>query len=243
VLKNFKLNESDKILTIYTQNYGKIRAIAKGVRKTKSQFGSSLENLTLVNILAFKGKNLNIISQTEIIASFFSECKDLYLYGLALQCAEIIDKVTADEDSNESLYLLAKDVFSFLRVEKNPLLLIAAFKWKLLSLMGYSPKINYCANCNQKKVVCSESYMFDIQNGGILCSDCQKIQSYYKIIITKYCLQLLGRILVADLSKIHNKKVSKSDLDDLNVLTDKYLEYHFEIVNLSKNFLNRIKLL
>jgi len=100
-----------------------------------------------------------------------------------------------------------------------------------------------CIFCNQKKITCSESYMFDIQNGGILCNDCQKIQNYYNIIISKYCLRLLERILVADLRIIHNKKVSKPALDDLNVLTDKYLEYHFEIVSLSKNFLNRIKLL
>jgi DNA repair protein RecO (recombination protein O) len=89
VLKSIKLNEADKIITIFSNDYGKIRGIAKGVRKTKSKFGSSLENLSIVKLLIYKGKNLNIISQTDIVNSFFSKCKNLFKYGLAINCAEI----------------------------------------------------------------------------------------------------------------------------------------------------------
>ncbi len=240
VLKSIKLNESDKIVTIFSQNYGKIRAIAKGIRKTKSHFGSSMENLTLVKILAFKGKNLNIVSQTEIINSFFSQSRDLNRYGLAIQCAEIVDKISVDEDPNEPIYELFKDTLMLLKDEENPVLLVESFKWKLFSILGYQPELNKCINCNQyiKK---NKHYIFDIQKGGIICTSCQEANNYYQIEITEYGLRLLKRIIDASLGMIHNKKVVQSALYELIKITDRYMSYHFEIENQSKQFLNKLK--
>jgi DNA repair protein RecO (recombination protein O) len=240
VLKNIKLNESDKIITIFSRHYGKIRAIAKGIRKTKSQFGSSLENLTLVKIMAFKGKNLNIVSQTEIISSFFLQSKDLINYGIAIQCAEIIDKITEDEDPNEYIYILFKDVLMLLKDEKNATLLLVSFQWKLFSILGYQPELNKCIHC-YSNIKENKYYVFDIQKGGLICSSCQLNNNYYQIKITDYCLRLLKRVLAADLSMIHNKKVSQSELGELVEITNRYMLYHFEIENKTKQFIDRIK--
>jgi len=240
VLKSIKLNESDKIVTIFSQNYGKIKAIAKGIRKTKSQFGSSLENLTLVKILAFKGKNLSIVSQTEIIHSFFSQCKDLNRYGLAIHCAEIVDQISADEDPNKSMYELFKDTLILLKNERNPVLLVESFKWKLFTTLGYQPELNRCVHCHQQ---CKKKqyHIFDIQKGGIICPSCREASNYYQIEISNYCLRLLKRIIDADLCMIHNKKVVQSALYELIKITDQYMSYHFEIENRSKQFLNKLK--
>jgi DNA repair protein RecO (recombination protein O) len=119
VLKSMRLNEADKIVTIYSCDYGKIRGIARGVRKTRSQFGSSMENLTIIKVLLYKGKNINTISQSEIISSFFPQTKDLFQYGIAIQCAEIVDKLTADEDPNRRVYTLFKKFLLLLKDEKN----------------------------------------------------------------------------------------------------------------------------
>jgi len=240
VLKCIKLNESDKIVTMFSRHHGKIRAIAKGIRKTKSQFGSSLENLTLVKIMAFKGKNLNIVSQTEIINSFFPQSKDLISYGIAIQCAEIIDKITEDEDPNESIYILFKNVLMLLRDEENTALLLVAFQWKLFSILGYQPELNKCVHCNSyiKK---NKYYVIDIQKGGLICNSCQMEYNYYQIKITGYCLRLLKRILAADLPMIHNKKVLQSELCELVKITDRYMFHQFEIENKTKQFLDKIK--
>ena len=241
VLKSIKLNEADKIVTIYSKDYGKFRAIAKGVRKTKSQFGSSMENLTMIKLLAFKGKNLNIISQAEIINSFFLECKDLFRYGLAINCAEIVDKISVEEDPNINFYELFKNTLLLLKDEKNPLLLVESFKWKLFVILGYQPELNRCVHCH-KLINKRKNYIFDISKGGISCSNCQQETGYYQIKITDYLLKLLQRIIDADLEKIHNKKIIPSALYELVRITDIFMLYHFEIENQSKHFLNKLKL-
>lgn len=240
VIKSIKLNESDKILTIFTHDYGKIRAIAKGIRKTKSQFGSSLENLTQVKILAYKGKNLNTISQTEIIYSFFPKSKELDRYSLAIQCAEIIDRISEEEDPNELIYLIFSDTLRLLKDEKNIVLLIEAFKWKLISILGFQPELSKCINCNHL-IKDKKYHIFDIKQGGIVCSSCSISQSYYQIKISDYGLKLLKRIIIADLEVIHNKKVLESELCQLLRITEKYLSYYFDINTKSQEFINKLK--
>lgn len=240
VLKSIKLNEADKIVTIYSCDHGKIRGIARGVRKTKSQFGSSMENLTIVKVLLYKGKSINTISQSEIINSFFSQTKDLFRYGLAIQCVEIIDKLTVDEDPNIKVYHLLKNFLLLFKDEQNPTLLVESFKWKLISFLGYKPELKrcvYCQNLFDKK----NNYFFDIAKGGISCIKCLGKKGYYQIKVTNYQLKLLQRILDADLKRIHNKRIDQSILAELGKITDIYLIFHLEIENQSKNFLNKIK--
>jgi DNA repair protein RecO (recombination protein O) len=242
ILKSIKLNESDKIVTIFTRQLGKIRAIAKGARKTKSQFGSSLESLTQIRFLAFRGKSLNTISQTEIEYSFFPKSKDLMRYGAAIQCAEIIDKITEEEDPNEMVYNIFSDTLILLNDEENIALLFSSFQWKLFSIMGYQPELNKCADCNCL-IKDSKDYIFDIAKGGVVCKSCQNENDYYQVLLSSYCLKLLKRIIYADLSVIHNKKVSKSALIELIEATSKYMSYHFEIENRTKQFMEKIKTL
>jgi DNA repair protein RecO (recombination protein O) len=242
VLRSIKLNEADKIVIIYSSDYGKIRGIAKGVRKTKSQFGSSMENLTIVKLLLFKGKSINIISQSEIINSFFSQCKDLFRYGLAIHCSEIIDKLSVEEDPNIKLYNLFKNLLLLLRDDHNPILLVESFKWKLVTLLGYQPELKKCIHCHNL-VNKEKNYIFDIARGGLSCLKCQEKEDYYKIKITNYHIRLIQRIIEIDLERIHNKKIDQSILSTLSKITDMYLVYHFEVENRSKNFLNGLKLL
>ncbi len=241
VLKSIKLNEADKIVTIFSDDHGKIKAIAKGVRKTKSQFGSSMENLTINRLLLYRGKNMNTISQSEIVNSFFSQSKDLFRYGLAIHCAEIVDKLTVEEDHNKRLYNLFKNLLLLLRDEQNPVLLTESFKWKLFTLLGYKPELERCIHCHS--IFNKEGhYIFDITKGGISCFSCQKNAGYYQIKMSNYLLKLLQRIQDADLKKIHNKKIDEPILNELGKIADIYLKYHFEIENQSKHFLNRLKL-
>ncbi len=242
VLKSIKLNEADKIITIFSNDYGKFQGIAKGVRKIKSKFGSSMENLTIVKLLIFKGRNINIISQSEIIYSFFSYCQDIFRYGLAINCAEIIDKLTIEEDVNYRLYNLFKKLLLLLQDEQNPLLLVESFKWKIFGILGYQPELKRCVYCHKPMADCKEKYyIFDIVKGGINCLNCQDRTGYYQIKITDYQLRLLQRMREADLEKIHNRKIDPGILSELGKITELYLSHHFEIENKSKLFLNRLQ--
>lgn len=235
ILKSFKLNEADKIVTIFTKDYGKIKGIVKGVRKTRSQFGSSMENLTIIKFLAYKGKNLITISQSEIINSFFPQSKDLSRYGLAINCSEIIDKLSAEEDLNLKLYDLFQNFLLLLKDEQNPILLTESFKWKLLVILGYQPELRKCIHChnllNREK-----HYIFDIPKGGVSCFNCLEEVGTYQVKVTDYLIRLLRRILVVDLADIHNKYLNQIILSELSKITDLFLKYHFEFENRSKYF-------
>jgi len=239
VLKNIRLNESDKIVTIFSNKFGKIRVVAKGIRKTKSQFGSSLENLTQVRIIFYRGRNLDVASQTEIIRSFFSKCRNLKRYGLAIHCAEIVNKLLPEGDKNTSVYDLFKETLVLLEDDKNPYLMAESFKWKLFTFLGYQPNLNYCVKCH-KKIKRKDSYFFDIVDGGLICSNCFN-KNKQGVKISDYCVRLIKRILEADLQKIHNKDIGNEQLEELLKITEKYMLYHFEIKDKSRYFLIKLK--
>lgn len=236
VLKSIKLNEADKIVTIFTKDFGRIKGIVKGVRKTKSQFGSSMENFTIIKLLAFKGKNFNTISQSEIIQSFFPQSKDLFRYGLAIQCTEMVDRLLVEEDPYLELYELFKNLLLLLKDEQNPVLLVESFKWKLFALLGYQPELNRCTSCHHL-VKKDEYYIFDISRGGICCLQCQRETGSFQIRISDYLLRLLQRVLIVDLEKIHNKDIEQTVLSEFGKINDLFLSYHFEMESRSRHFL------
>lgn len=236
VLKSIKLNEADKIVTIFTKDFGRIKGIVKGVRKTKSQFGSSMENFTIIKLLAFKGKSFNTISQSEIIQSFFPQSKDLFRYGLAIQCTEMVDRLLVEEDPYLELYELFKNLLLLLKDEQNPVLLVESFKWKLFALLGYQPELNRCTNCHHL-VKKDEYYIFNISRGGICCLQCQRETGSFQIRISDYLLRLLQRVLIVDLEKIHNKDIEQTVLSEFGKINDLFLSYHFEMESRSRHFL------
>lgn len=236
ILKSIKLNEADKIVTIFTKDFGKIKGIVKGVRKTRSQFGSSMENLTIIKFLAYKGKNLITISQSEIINSFFPQSKDFFRYGLAINCSEIIDKLSAEEDLNPKLYDLFQNLLLLLKDEQNPILLTESFKWKLLAIMGYQPELRKCIHCHNL-LKREKYYIFDIPKGGVSCYNCLDEIGSFQVQVTDYLIRLLQRIFMVDLADIHNKCLSQIILSELSKITELFLKYHFEVENRSKYFL------
>src|SRR5665648_118634 len=171
VLKSTEYEEADKIVTIYTKNYGKITAIAKGVRKTKSKFGSSLEILTLSIFLIHKGRNIDIVSQTEILESFFTTSKEVIKFAFAGNCVELINKLTEEREVNVGLFNLLKEVLHYLRETNDPKLLNLSFKWQIMSILGYKPSLNYCCRCN-KSIEDQKEMYFNIKEGGLVCNHC-----------------------------------------------------------------------
>src|SRR3989337_969412 len=99
VLKTIKLGEADRIVTLMTRSHGKVRAVAKGVRKTKSRFGARLEPFTLVNLMIYKGrKDLDTITSADIVSSFDSLRTDYRRLTAAAAVVELVDKITPDRE-------------------------------------------------------------------------------------------------------------------------------------------------
>ena len=239
VLKSTEFEEADKIVTIYTKNYGKISAIAKGVRKIKSKFGSSLEILTHSIFLIYKGRNIDIVSQTEILESFFSTSREVIKFAFAVNCVEVVNKLTEEREINIGLFNLLKEVLHYLRKTKDPKLLTLSFKWQTMSLLGYRPSINYCCRCN-KSIENQKEMHFNIKEGGLLCNNCVAEDKERCSKTSLYFIKLLRKILITHLSTISNATIPDNKMKELEKITDLYIAYHSEKSFKTERFLKTL---
>lgn len=135
ILKRVNFGEADRILTIFTKRYGKIKVIAKGVRKTTSKKGGFLELFNDVALFLSEGKNFDIITETEVINSFEKIRGNLRLVGRAFQIAEIADRLTAEREENQRVFELLRKSFQDLNRGKREAVL--SFEIELLKELGF----------------------------------------------------------------------------------------------------------
>lgn len=169
VLRTYKLGEADRIVVLYTRSRGKVRAVAKGVRRTKSRFGARLEPGSIVHAQFYEGRNLDIVTQAETAQRLAALRSDLSRYGRASLILETIDHLTEEGESNPALYRLLTGVLAELDREGNPLVL-PAFVAKLLALEGVQPLLDRCANCGAEEPLVALA----LHLGGVVCRDCRQ---------------------------------------------------------------------
>jgi len=147
VLRSVKLGEADKIVTVMTQGSGKVRAVAKGIRKTHSRFGARLEPFTHVSLMVYRGRGaLDTVSQAEIISPFMELRRDLGLFAAGETMLEATDKVAEEHERNVRLFLLLLGGLRALdTAPADPAAVAESFLLKLLSLSGFHPSLTACA--------------------------------------------------------------------------------------------------
>jgi DNA repair protein RecO (recombination protein O) len=168
VLRTHKLGEADRIITLLTRERGKVRAVAKGVRRTKSKFGARLEPFSRVDLLVFEGKNLDIITQAESLNAYGQDLAlDYSLWTAGQTMLETADRLTPEDSiSTESQYLLLVGALRTLVTGEHAAgLVLDAFLLRALSMAGYSPTMNACVICG----VAGTQPFFHVSSGGGLC--------------------------------------------------------------------------
>jgi DNA repair protein RecO (recombination protein O) len=167
VLRTHKLGEADRIVVFMTAGRGKVRAVAKGVRKTKSRFGGRLEPPLHVSLLVYHGRSeLHVVNQAETIDHYRAIREDLDRMTDALALVEAVDQVAQEGEPNAAMYRMLHGALGALSdAEERPALLVGAFYWKLLALEGVAPVFGACARCGTRRDLVS----FDLLEGGVLC--------------------------------------------------------------------------
>jgi DNA repair protein RecO (recombination protein O) len=168
VLRSIKLGEADKIVSILTQGSGKIRAVAKGIRRTQSKFGARLEPFTHVSLLLYQGRNLDTITQAEIVSPFVALRGSFDLIAAGETMLEAVDKVAEEHEKNVRLFLLLLAGLRTLETRPNdPAAVAESFLLKLLSLSGFHPSLSACAVCGAP----GPHTWFAAGQGGVVCGD------------------------------------------------------------------------
>jgi len=167
VLRATKLAEADKIVSILTQGSGKVRAVAKGVRRTQSKFGARLEPFTHVSLMLYQGRSLDTITQAEILSPFVAIREDFTRFSAGEAMLEAVDRVSEEHERNVPLFLLLLNGLRALDTRPpDPAAVAGSFILKLLSLSGFQPSLSMCASCGSSDVVA-----FSSSQGGAVCGD------------------------------------------------------------------------
>ena len=174
VLRRIPLGEKDKIVTLFTRERGKVRAVAKGARKTTSKLSGGSEPLMLVKGLFSEGKSFDVMSQCEVRESFSLIRTDYDRYLRATYACELLDKLTEENDPEEHAFELLLSTLYVLQRAAMPDLALHAFELKLLALIGYEPQISSCVGCESEwgEFVWPKSFSPGL--GGVLCETCAK---------------------------------------------------------------------
>ena len=170
VLRRTNLGEADCIITLYTPNLGKVRAVAKGVRRPKSKLGGHLDLMTQSALLLAHGQNLDVVTQGQTIESFLPLRTNLWHTGCAMYMAELVDRFTAERIENYAIYRLLQTTLLWLCEARNADVVLRYFELNLLSHLGYKPELYQCLNC--KSPLTPRKNLFSITEGGVLCPDC-----------------------------------------------------------------------
>jgi DNA repair protein RecO (recombination protein O) len=190
VLRTIRLGEADRIITLVTEGRGKVRAVAKGVRKTKSRFGARLEPPGHVALLMYQGRELDVVTQAETIESFRPIREDLDRVTRATAMLEAVDQVAQERQASPQLYRMLIGALRAL-AQSGSSLVVPAFFLKLLALEGAGPVLDRCASCGEA----TELVAFDIHEGGALCRNCRR-----GVALGPEALGLMRRILGGDLA-------------------------------------------
>lgn len=170
ILRRTDFGEADRLLTLWTPRYGKLRVIAKGARKTSSRKAGHVELFNRAELQLATGRNLDIVTDAQVVDSYKRLHEDLKRVSYAYYVAELVDRLTHENDENRPVYDLLAATFAALDRSDVLDLVVRYFELHLLNLLGYRPYLFNCANCQNE--LTEQADRWSPLSGGMLCPDC-----------------------------------------------------------------------
>jgi DNA repair protein RecO (recombination protein O) len=172
VLRTQRLSEADRIITLLTRDHGRVRAVARGVRKTTSRIGARVEPFSHVDVQLYEGRSLDTVNQVETIAPHGAAlASDYPAWTAGTAMLETAERLTPEErePALPQFALLVAGLRSLVAREHDPGLILDAYLLRSLSVAGWSPSFGDCARCGTP----GPHRAFSIPGGGMVCADCR----------------------------------------------------------------------
>lgn len=227
VLSSIPQGESSKIVRLITKSYGRVSIIAKGSRKSKNRFGAALDSLNHVSAVYYykESRELQILTQCDIIDSFSEAKEDLNKLALGLAAAEVIQKLFIEEEENVPVFMLLTGALKQLgEFEKNYINIYWSFLARFLALSGFELNLLNCSGCGIE--VEDKSASFSLSRGGLICGECKNNEITYKM--SAVALQTLKRIIQKEPETLVTLQSSEKTFIEINSFFENYFRYHFE---------------
>ena len=222
MLRTHKLGEADRIITLLTRSQGLVRAVAKGVRRTSSRWGSRLEPFTHVDLQLAEGRNLDVITQAETIDPFSAGLgADYERYTAGTAMLETAERLIAEErqPSVQQFLLLVGGLRTLTSGEHGAGQVLDSYLLRSLAVAGYAPSFDACARCGAE----GPHRWFNPSAGGVLCSSCRLPGSATPAAET---VVLLGALLAGDWPVVD--AAEPRHLREATGLVAAYLQWHLE---------------
>ncbi|XOF32189.1 MAG: DNA repair protein RecO [Candidatus Electrothrix sp. YB6] len=179
ILKTADFGESDRIITLYSPDFGRAAAVAKGAKRSRKRFVNKLEEFSLLDISYRPGKNggLHFLSGAELENAFLSLRTDWQRYGAAMLAGELVIRFTGEHDPDPQIFSLLLRLLESVHQGTSPLPSVALFHLRLLGICGYRPELTQCAVCRCTPGTARQHFTLQPNNGTILCSRCSRTSS------------------------------------------------------------------
>lgn len=239
ILRHSDYGEADRLLTLFTRQIGKTRAIAKGARKIASRKAGHIEPFTYARLQLAKGRDMLILTQADTVEAYQPLREDLILTGHASYVLELLDRFTyQDETENSGLFRLLTETLARLASKADPWLVIRYYEMRLLDHLGFRPQLFECANCRRE--ILPEDQFFSFSAGGVICPHCgQGLRNVKPISVeTLKYLRHFQRSNYAEAARAHPSAEVQSEAESL---MQGYFTYLLERELNTPGFLKSIK--
>ena len=222
VLRTQKLGEADRIITLLTREHGRVRGVAKGVRRTKSKFGARLEPGSHVDIQLYTGRTFDTFTQVESISNYGEALTDDYsrwtIAGTILEAAERFTS-HEHEPALQEFKLVTGALKALAEDKYDPSMILDAYLLRSLAVGGYAPALVNCSKCDAP----GPHRYFSLVGGGSVCAECRSSASATPALET---LKLMSDLISGDwesamASELRNRR-------EANGLIAAYLQWHLE---------------
>ena len=225
VLSEANVGDFDKMLTILTPGVGKISCIAKGARRPRSALLAGTQMFCFGEYLMYKGSTTYHINSVEPIEVFYNLRTDLDKLEYATQINKIVQDVTyQDQNCYKILQLLLNTLYTISETNKNLDLVLSVFKLRLLCLLGFTPIVRNCTNCNTKENL----HYFSLKDNGFKCEPCSR-QDKSCIQISESTKNAIKYTIMAPAKKLYSFNLKSDSLEEFKLIIKLYFKEKIEL--------------
>jgi len=238
VLRRSNFGEADRMLTLYSREYGKIRALAKGARKPQTRKTGHVELFMRTNFMFARGRTIDIITQAELVEAYPALRDDLVLTTYASYLVELLDSLTAEQDRDVGKYDLLANALGWLTETEDQRLAARYYELRLLSLAGYQPQLFHCTSCGEE--IEEQDQFFSAEMGGLMCPKCRQADRRAQP-ISAVAAKVLRYLQTRSWSTVCILHLKGTLHQELETVLYAYLRYILEHNLKSVDFLKRLR--